>query len=226
MAELVEDILDDSSGNSDTDSEGFDSREVIPVNIMDETETVERPATPKSTTSTASTSTSSSSSVPSTTTDISSSSSTVTSLLSRLHRPTSSELSRKRKVDRNPPPKGKKRSRGASASDPKSVTPSQRIRQYAGENLSVSNKKLFCLACREELSVKSSVISYHIKSTKHISGKKRLETQRKAELEIVESLRSRDALEHPKGESLPDNQRVYRVKVVRTFLSAGVALNY
>ena len=225
MAELVEDILDDSSGNSDTDSEGFDSREVIPVNIMDETETVERPATPKSTTSTASTSTSSSSSVPSTTTDISSSSSTVTSLLSRLHRPTSSELSRKRKVDRNPPPKGKKRSRGASASDPKSVTPSQRIRQYAGENLSVSNKKLFCLACREELSVKSSVINYHIKSTKHISGKKRLETQRKAELEIVESLRSRDALEHPKGESLPDNQRVYRVKVVRTFLSAGVALN-
>ena len=41
----------------------------------------------------------------------------------------------------------------------------------------------------------------------------------------MESLRSRDALEHPKGESLPDDQRVYRVKVVRTFLAAGVALN-
>ena len=148
------------------------------------------------------------------------------SFLSILHRPTSSELSRKRKVDRNPPPKGKKRSRGtASTNDPKSVTPSQRVRQYKGENLSVSNKKLFCLGCREELSVKSSMINNHIKSTKHTTGKKRLENQRKDELEIVELLRSQDALEHPKGESLPDHQRVYRIKVVRTFLSAGIALN-
>ena len=73
--------------------------------------------------------------------------------------------------------------------------------------------------------MKSSVINNHIKSTKHTTGKKRLENQRKDELEIVELLRSRDALEHPKGESLPDHQRVYRVKVVRTFLSAGIALN-
>ena len=60
---------------------------------------------------------------------------------------------------------------------------SQRVKQYTGENLTVSNKRLFCLACREELSVKlsvkSSVINLHIKSTKHISGKKRLETQKK-----------------------------------------------
>jgi len=83
------------------------------------------------------------------------------------------------------PPKGKKYSRGPSTSDTKSVTPSQRVRQYTSENLSVSNKKLLCLACREELSVKSSVINYHIKSTKHISGKKRLETQRKSEIEIL-----------------------------------------
>ena len=65
----------------------------------------------------------------------------VNSLLSRLHRPTSSELSRKRKVDQNPPPKGKKRSRGASASDPKSVTPSQRVKQYTGE---AASQALLC----------------------------------------------------------------------------------
>ena len=75
----------------------------------------------------------------------------VNSLLSCLHRPTSSELSRKRKVDRNPPAKGKKRSRGTSTSDPKSVTPSQSVKQYTGENLTVSNsnKKLFCLVCKQ-----------------------------------------------------------------------------
>ena len=69
------------------------------------------------------------------------------------------------------------------------------------------------------------MITYHIKSAKHISGNKKLETKRKADLEIVESLQSQDELEHPKGESLLDDQRVYRVKVVCTFLSARVALN-
>ena len=81
------------------------------------------------------------------------------------------------------------------ASDPKSVTPSQRVKQYKGENLTVSNRKLFCLACREELSVKNSVITNHIKSAKHISDKKKLEAKRKADLEIIESLQSLDKLE-------------------------------
>ena len=34
-----------------------------------------------------------------------------------------------------------------------------------------------------------------------------------------------DECEHPKGESIPTDQRVFRVKVVRTFLRAGVPLN-
>ena len=184
---LVGDIFDDLSG-ADSEDSVQESDEL--TDITNETES---PATPKSTTSAASTVTSGLISTPSTTDSTSASSSSaassgVNNLLSYLHRPTSSELSRKRKVDRNPPPKGKKSSRGASTSDPKSVTPSQRVKQYTGENLTVSNKKLFCLACREELSVKSSVIAYHIKSAKHISGKKKLETKRKADLEIVESL--------------------------------------
>ena len=41
-------------------------------------------------------------------------------------------------------------------------------------------------------------------------------------MEIVEALRSHNAVHNPK---VPDNQRVYRVKVTRTFLSAGVPLN-
>ena len=101
---LVRNILDDSSGADSEDS------------VQDITNETECPATPKGTTSAASTHstvTSGSISTPSTT-DID-------------NKPTSSELSRKRKVNRNPPPKGKKCSRGASASDPKSVTPSQRV---------------------------------------------------------------------------------------------------
>ena len=90
----------------------------------------------------------------------SSSSSTVTvdsnpsSLMSRLRRPTSSELSRKRVID-CVPPKEKKCCKGSNSSDPKSVMPQQRVKRYANECLTVSNGKLFCLACREQLSLKS-----------------------------------------------------------------------
>lgn len=57
----------------------------------------------------------------------------------------------------------------------------------------VSNKKLFCLACREKLSVKSSMVNGDIKSAKHLTGRSRLESQRKKDLEIVEALRSNNA---------------------------------
>ena len=120
----------------------------------------------------------------------STSGSSVNSLLSRLHRPTSSELSRKRVIDRNPP-KGKKRLKGPNRrSDPKSVTPEQRLKdsRYANECVTVSMGKLFCRACREELSVKSSLINNHIKSNKHIAGKKHLEKRNKKDVEIVEPM--------------------------------------
>lgn len=101
--------------------------------LTDITKETESPEMPKSTTSAASTITSGSINTPSTTDSTSALSrsatlSGVNNLLSHLHRPISSELSRKRKVDRNPPPKGKKQSRGASATDPKSVTLSQRVK--------------------------------------------------------------------------------------------------
>ena len=105
-----------------------------------------------------------------------SSSSARPNLLSKLRCPRTSELTRKRKVVRNYPP-GKRRSSTSSvrgASDPKSVTPSQRVTEFPNENLSVSNGKLFCLACREEIALKRSVVSYHIKSAKHLEGKEKV----------------------------------------------------
>ena len=100
--------------------------------------------------------------------------STSSSSVYSLHRPTSSKLSRKWVIGGNPP-KGKKRSNGPNRrSDPKSVTPEQRLKdsRYANECFTASMGKLFCRACREEPSVKSSVINNYIKSNKHIAGKK------------------------------------------------------
>ena len=91
----------------------------------------------------------------------------VVSLLDRLKAPTPSDLARKRKIACNPPPKGKKRSCGRGANNPKSVTPIQRVKEHPDECLTVSNKQLFCRACREELSLISSVVHNHVKSAKH-----------------------------------------------------------
>ena len=73
--------------------------------------------------------------------------------------------------------------------------------------------------------MKSSIINNHIKSIKHGSGKKVLELKKTKDADIVQALRSYEASENPRGATLPDAQRLYRVKVLRTFLTAGVPLN-
>ena len=144
------------------------------------------------------------------------------SLLDVLKAPTVSDLSRKRSIARNPPC-GKRRSRPRSTSfDPKNVKPSQRVKEYQDEPFTVSNCKLFCKGCREEISVKKSSIENHLKSLKHLNGKEKL---RHREADIAESLAKYNSEVHPKGETLPLSQQVFRVKVMKTFLQAGVPLN-
>ena len=67
-----------------------------------------------------------------------------------------------------------KRSKGIVQHEPRSVSASQRVREFAGENLSVLSGKLICNACQETLSVKKSVLIQHVKSEKHATGKERL----------------------------------------------------
>ena len=56
--------------------------------------------------------------------------------------------------------------------EPKSTSPAQCIKQYPGEQLDTSAGKLFCKACREEPSLKGSSIANHVKSAKHVDGKR------------------------------------------------------
>ena len=95
------------------------------------------------------------------------------SFLATLHCPQPATIARKRKVAINPPPRGKRRSAARGTFDPKSVTPSQRVREFPDEQLTVSAGKLFCQACREELSTKISVLKTHIKTKKHADSIKR-----------------------------------------------------
>ena len=152
-------------------------------------------------------------------------SSAVVSLLERLKSPAEVEIARKRKTKTNPPPVGKRRSQGKSASDPKGIEPGKRVKEFPNEQLKVSGGKLFCSACREELGLKSSTIQNHIRSQKHASSKKKLELKEAREQDIAVALSKHNEKEHLRGETLPEQQQVYRVKVVTAFLRAGIPLS-
>ena len=69
------------------------------------------------------------------------------------------------------------------------------------------------------------MIKNHIKSAKHAAGKERLVSKEKTEHDIAEALKVSDQDDHTVGETLPEDQRVYRVKVVTAFLRAAIPLN-
>ena len=155
----------------------------------------------------------------------SSSSTSAVSLLSVLKAPTVSDLSRKQKIARNPAPVGKRRAKSTnSQSNPRTIKPQQRVREYPKEPFTVASGKLFCQGCREELPLKKSSIEYHIKSGKHDDGKKKLQKRKANDLDIAQSLMKYNKEVHGRGETLPEQQQVFRVKVVKSFLQAGVPL--
>jgi hypothetical protein len=88
----------------------------------------------------------------------------------------------------------------------------------------VTGKKLFCNACREELSLRKNIVTNHIASSKHKRGKEKLQHKEARERDIAKCLKAYDEINHPAGETLPMEQRVYRLKVLKTFLRAAVPL--
>ena len=101
----------------------------------------------------------------------------------------------------------------------------QRLTEFPGESFKESVGTLFCTGCREEVGLKKTIIQQHIKSSKHSRGKEKLAVKESREQDIANVLKGYDNENHPKGETLRMAQHVYRFKVLRTFLKAGVAIN-
>ena len=112
----------------------------------------------------------------------------VISLLDRLRSPIPVDLAKMRQLKQNPPPKGVKRGKGKEKGDPKNILANERVKTCPDEGFIVRNSKLFCRACKEVLALKKNSIEYHIKSQKHISGKKKLSLKNKEESNILEAL--------------------------------------
>ena len=85
--------------------------------------------------------------------------------------------------------------------------------------------KLFCKACQETLSDKRSSVKSHIKSVKHVNCKAKLKVKFSREQNLTVYLKKYDESVHPKGETLPTEQRLYRIKVLKTFMRAGVPIS-
>ena len=137
-----------------------------------------------------------------------------------------SDLSRKRKLQSNPPSGAKRRtSRVMGKNEPIPISPHDRLREFNDEPLTVSSGILFCSACREPVSLKKSVIKLHVGSSKHKSCKVKLQKNEIKQQDIAEALKAYDSTSHSKGETLSENIRVYCVKVVSAFLKAGVPLS-
>ena len=116
------------------------------------------------------------------------------SLLDKLRAPLRSELSRKRKIEKPTTAANKRHKAGVTnTTDPKSITPAARVKEFPDECLAVRSGKLFCTACREEIALKKSTIKNHIScADKHKKSKKRLQSKAAKERDLTELLTSYD----------------------------------
>ena len=151
----------------------------------------------------------------------------VVNALTLLRAPRKSDLARKRKVNVNPR-KHQTRIVHAKTSTAPNVSVAVRIQEFPQEcfkDTAIGKGAFFCEACREEISVKRSTIINHINTHKNLSGKEKLHQKAKRERDLAEVLRAYDEENHPIGETLSMNTRVFRLKVVTAFMKAGIAIN-
>ena len=143
------------------------------------------------------------------------------SLLDVLKPATKSTLARKRKREHTA-----RKKVASSHTDPKKIKPEVRVKEFPGEFLEVRKGKLFCVACREEVSLKKSTVKNHIYSgIKHKNSKKRLAEKEARERDLSSYLQKQDKEEPAAATMVSMEERIYRIRVVEKFLSAGVPLS-
>ena len=69
------------------------------------------------------------------------------------------------------------------------------------------------------------MVANHMKSTKHQQSKEMLQKKEAREKDIASALKRYDEITQPKERTLPDEQRIYRVKVAMAFLRAGIPIS-
>ena len=65
----------------------------------------------------------------------------------------------------------------------------------------------------------------HINSVKHNDAKRAIQNSKKRDQSLLTFLRRKDEEDNPKGETLPEDMRLFRFDLVEAFLSAGIPLS-
>ena len=96
------------------------------------------------------------------------------------------DLTRKHAIRHNV---GIQKKKPACSTDPKLVTPSQRVKTFPDKTRTVSAEKLFCSACRVELSLKQSIIKNYKELCKHVQSKDALGKREIQERDIAQAMK-------------------------------------
>lgn len=144
-------------------------------------------------------------------------------VLAGLDRAQPAAIARQRSVKLNPPGERKRRRCGPSTKLRKKSL-HECVTEHPGEYLTVESGAIFCKACRTAVSSKASSLHRHIRTKRHVDGKKQRAAELKHQQSVVQSMVAYNTAVHPQGETLPKKERVFRVEVVETFLKAGVSL--
>ena len=100
-----------------------------------------------------------------------------------------------------------------------------RLKDFPGETLTLENGKINCSACSEILNSRKSTVRDHCRSAKHKKSKAEQEKSKCMAQTIAQALRRSDAnsgMRHAGGQILPMDMRVWRMRVLHDFLSAGI----
>ena len=136
--------------------------------------------------------------------------------------PEKAEIARTRKVQRNQA--GRKKT-VCGQKDPK-VSAYQRVRENRNEFLSVTSENMLrCDACKETISKKKSTVCKHINPVKHNDAKRAIQNSKERDQSLLTFLQRKDEEDNPKGETLPEDVRLFRFDLVEAFLSAGIPLS-
>ena len=147
----------------------------------------------------------------------------VQSVLGVLRAPKASDLARTRKISAN---SGDKTKSTSAAYGPKHISAKQRIEEFKNKSLMViRGNEIFCHSYKEKVAVKKSNLGAHLSSKKHKLNKNKRAKTNKREEEIANAWCKYDEEKHPVGETLPTSTRVFRVKVVQSFLKSGTPIN-
>ena len=102
----------------------------------------------------------------------------------------------------------------------------QRVRENRNEFLSVTSKNMLrCDACKETISKKKSTVRKHMNSVKYNDAKRAIQNSKKRDQSLLTFLRRKDEEDNPKGETLPEDMRLFILDLVEAFLSAGIPLS-